>query len=544
MYFLRDDVQLLRKENEVMFKGEIYNRADYSIQGADSEFVSELYQRYGMKGFANLRGSFVCALEANRSVVLIRDQFGTMPLYYHIKSDGSVIFGTTVKELLKVGAPRKLSRSGLFSYLSYGCVYTPYTLVEDVYSVPAGCAVIIHKDEIKIERYWNPSFEVRDWNSDELQDAISAELRRSLHEQTAHGAPAAFLSGGIDSSSIVALWRQQYDGEIRTYCVNHDDPSVNECKWARLVANRNHTKHTELVLEGGMIRDWLDEAVASYDQPSVDGLNFWFATRLLKETGEKTVLSGEGGDELFMGYGQFMKHRLAYRYAPYLRHMPRMFGAALDRLAPSEKFRKLAMLAGFKKEPYYVPRRILSDWQIAAMVQPDVLGGVHRLEDLELMKIPALPDDLLNRISWLEMQTVVVDMWMRDGFQTGAHNGISLKTPICDVKLAELLYMVPGALKCDKQISKHHLVKAAGDGMPPECVVRPKQGFAFPFDHYFSESIKERVDELLCGKDLRIFKQEAVVRMGRKYREGKIFWNRMWLFFMIENWCRENGVGV
>ncbi len=530
------------KNDEVMFKGEIYNRADYSIQGTDSEFVDKLFQKYGTNGFANLRGSFVCALKDTGGTVLIRDQFGTIPLYYYVKKDGNVVFGTTVRELLNVGIPRKLSRAGMFSYLSYGCVYTPYTLVEDVYSVPAGCAAIIHKDGVKVERYWNPSFVVRNWNRDELQDAINAELSRSVHEQTAYGYPAAFLSGGIDSSSIVALWRQQYDGEIRTYCVNHEDSRVNECKWAKLVAERNHTKHAELMLEGSMIRDWLDEAIASYDQPSVDGLNFWFATRLLKETGEKVVLSGEGGDELFMGYGQFMKHRLAYRYAPYLRHMPRMFGAALDRLAPSEKFRKLAMLVGFKKEPYYVPRRILSDWQITAMVHPDVLGGISRIENLELPKTAILPDDLLNRISWLEMQTVVVDMWMRDGFQTGSHNGISLKTPICDIRLAELLYTVPGDLKCDNRISKPHLVRAAGDGMPPECVVRPKQGFAFPFDHYFSGSIKERVDEFLCGRDLQIFKKESVVGMGRKYREGKIFWNRMWLFFMIENWCKQNKV--
>ena len=483
---------------------------------------------------------------------LKRDIFGVEPLYCYL--DGNtrrIVHATSVRALLDMGVPRKLSRSGFFSYLSYGCVYAPFTLIDGVYMVPPGCEVFVNDDsQVDFRRYWKPSFETRKWSEEEAQAAVTAELRRAVIEQVTPPfaecrdcTPSAFLSGGLDSSSIVALWRKQYDGEIRTYCVTHEDPRTDERQWARMVAERNHTKHTELMLEDRLVRKWLDEAVASYDQPSLDGLNFWFATKLLKEqTDEKIVLSGEGGDELFMGYDQFLKHRLAYKYAPLVRSMPRLIGRLIDAFTSKEKYRKLAMLVGFKGEPYYVPRRILSDWQIARVVKPELLLDCSRLEELNLSTYSDLPDDLLNRISWLEMQTVVSDMWMRDGYQTSQHNGIFVRTPLCDIRLTELLYTIPGKMKCDNEISKPMLVRAAGDGIPTAVVHRKKQGFSLPFDRYFSGEVKDRIDEFLSGTTTKLFNPKVIREMGRQYRAGKLYWSRIWELFMVENWCRQNKV--
>lgn len=491
-----------------------------------------------------------------------RDEFGVKPLYcYFDAKERKLLHGPSVRELLEKGVPRKLSREGLFSYLSYGCVYTPLTLVEGVYSVPAGCEVVTGDDgSISFRRYWNPSFTTKKWSAEEAQSAVTRELRRAVIEQVtppfpeAPGVtPAAFLSGGLDSSSIVALWRQQFDGDIRTYCVKHEDARSEESRWARMVAEQNHTKHTELLLEDRLVKEWLDEAVSSYDQPSADGLNFWLATKLLKEqTDEKLVISGEGGDELFMGYNQFIKHRLAYKYAPLMRYLPRFAGAAIDALAPSEKYRKLAMLVGLKGDPYYTSRRMLTDWQIKKLINPDLLPSTRSLASIASAKeatslLPEhqnMPSDLLNRISWLEMQTVVVDMWMRDGYQTSQHNGISVRTPLCDVKLAELLYTIPGEMKCSNEISKPLLVRAAGDGIPDAVVHRPKQGFSLPFDRYFSGEVKDRIDEFLSGTTTRLFKPAVIRDMGWRYRAGKLYWSRIWELFMVENWCTVNEVGL
>lgn len=530
----------------MFFEGEIYNKSELGRFSIDQDVVRSVYRQSGLAGISKIRGSFVAGIKDGEKTILIRDQFGAIPLYYSILSEegGSVVCGTSLRKLLDSCSSRKLSYGGLFSYLSYGCLYAPYTLIEGIRIVPPGCAVIIEKGEFTCERYWKPIFDIGNFNLAQAQNLINENLARAVEEQT-FDAPAAFLSGGIDSSAIVALWRKQYDGEIRTYCVTHEDARTDERKWARLVAERNHTKHTELMLEDRLIRKWFDEAVSSYDQPSLDGLNFWFATKLLKEqTDEKVMLSGEGGDELFGGYGQFAKHRLAYKYALIMKHMPRFVGALIDAYAPKEKFRKLAMLAGFKGEPYYVPRRILSDWQISKVLRPELLPNCARLDGLNLTTYSDLPGDLFNRISWLEMQTVVANMWMRDGYQTSHHNGISVRTPLCDARLAELLYTIPGAMKCDAVISKPILVHAAGDGIPHECVVRPKLGFSLPFDRYFSGELKDRIDEFLSGNNTRLFKPAVIREMGRLYRSGKLYWSRIWELFMVENWCRENKVEI
>ena len=474
-------------------------------------------------------------------IVIRRDAFGETPLYYSLKGPNGVVFGKSVRELLNMGVPRKLSKQGLFSYLAYGCLYHPYTLIENVWSVPPGCEVEISNGEANLRRYWAPTFKIRDWKPDELRHELDTVLLRSVGGQVAD-TPAAFLSGGIDSSSIVALWRKQYDGEIRTYCVTHEDPRTDERKWARMVADRNHTKHTELMLEDRLIRDWLDDAVSSYDQPSVDGLNFWFATRLLKEAGENVVLSGEGGDELFMGYWRFIKHQMAYKYAPIMKHLPKSVGRLMDAIAPNEKIRKLAMLSGFKGEPYYVPRRILSDWQIQKLVRPELMEGVSAFEDLELTNYPELPTDTLNRISYLELQTVVADMWNRDGYQTSVANGVDVRTPLLNTELAELLFTVPGKMKCDKNISKPLLVGAAGDGLPDACVTRPKQGFSLPFDRYFAGSLRERIDAFTAGAGCKLFRPEVIRVIGQKYKTGRCSWSRIWELFMVEDWCSRNKV--
>ena len=524
------------------FRGELFGSGESKT--AEDAFA-EAYAKGGVERIASLRGAFAAAIKDGPTTILVRDQFGIFPLYYHVSANSSgsgILYSTSVLDLLSKGVPRKLSSEGLLSYLSYGCLYAPYTMVEGVMIVPPGCAVTIVGDDVDVKRYWTPSFDVKEWKPDELQEAVTAELLRAVREQTvAYGAsgirPAAFLSGGLDSSSIV--WRRQYDGEIRTYCVTHEDARTDERKWARMVAERNGTIHTELALSDSLVREWLDEAAGCYDQPSLDGLNFWFATKLLKETtSEKLMLSGEGGDELFMGYGQFIKHQLAYKYAPLARYFPRFVGATIDAVTTKEKYRKLAMLAGFKGDPYYVPRRILSDWQISRVLNPDLLVA----STPQLLMQPDLPLDLLNRISWLEMQTVVADMWMRDGFQTSAHNGISLRTPICDVRLAELLYTVPGRMKCDECISKPLLVRAAGYGIPEDCVMRKKSGFSLPFDRYFTGELKDRIDEFLSGNTTRLFRPDTIRKMGRQYKAGRLYWNRIWELFMVEDWCQKNKV--
>ena len=534
------------------FIGEIYNKKELGLVGDDVACVEQVFRKWGTAGFARLRGAFAFTLVDGDKTYIVRDQFGSIPVYYHLSTTGKLLVSDRVLDLLDQGVPRILSRQGLLSYLSYGCACTPLTLIEDVVAVPQGHFALVQGGKAELHRYWMPDFKPGEWTQDSAQEAVTAAFRESVDLQmhyNGEAVPAAFLSGGIDSSSIVAMMRKLYDGEIRTYCVKHDDDKTEESVWARKVADCNHTRHMELHLSDAMLKEHMLDAVSSYDQPTVDGVNFWFATKLVTEAGERMIFSGEGGDELFAGYWRFAKHQIAYKWSRRFKCIGSglwggLVGSTLESLAPNEKVRKLGELLHLKTDPYTLPRRIYSDSQVLAFLRPELRERPTEFQKLFLDEAIPGKKDLVNRISWLEMQTVTPDMWLRDGYQDACANALGMRTPILDVKLAEVLYTIPGALKCTPEYLKPLLVRAAGDGMPLACATRRKMGFSLPFQRYFTGELKGLIDEFLKGENLALFDSEAIRALGRLYRAGRVNWSRVWILFVIEFWCKLNRIGL
>jgi len=523
----------------MFLKGEIYNRLDPKAE----------YEAKGLAGLAAIRGAYACAFESGGKTVLVRDQFGAVPLYYWVGPEGKVLYSDKVLDLLAQGVPRKLSREGLLSYLTYGCVCSPLTMIEGVRAVQQGHVVEIEKNKVTVLRYWKPDFTLRNWTPEDAQAAVTAAVRESIDLQMrATGEiPAAFLSGGIDSSAIVAIMRQLYDGEIRTYCVRHDDDKTQESVWAQKVADVNLTKHTTLRLTDAMMRENILTAISSYDQPTIDGINFWFATKLVKEAGEKVILSGEGGDELFAGYNRFAKNTMAYAWTAKLCKLGsgvwgRALGPMVEALAPNEKIRKFGALMQNRCDPYSLPRKIYGPAQVLSFVRSELRMSVPDFQSCYVRE--ALPNDLINRISWLELQTVTSDMWLRDGYQTSGEHALSMRTPLLDPRLAELLYTIPGKIKVASECLKPLLVKAAGEGLPMDCVTRPKMGFSLPFQRYFTGDLQDMIDSFLAGNDVRLFRTAAVSKLGAQYRAGRVNWSRVWALFVVEHWCRQNRIEV
>ena len=484
-------------------------------------------------------------------MMLKRDEMGVVPLFYWEKHPE--IAGTSIRELLDKGVPRKLSLAGLQNFLEYGCVGEPLTIIDGVRCVPPGCEL----RDGHIVRYWRPKTALRDWTLESAQAAVTAEVEKAVGRamDNGEGAPvrAAFLSGGIDSGTIVSVMRRLLgkDAEIRTYCVMHEDPRTDERTWARKVAERNGTKHTELMLTGETIAKYMMDAVASYDQPSVDGINFWFASKLVSESGEKSVMSGEGGDELCVGYGQFAKPRHIYRIASAMGslrgHFPlRQIGRLAECLAPNEKWRKLGALMSYRYDPYFLSRRVFSNFQMEAVLKPDIWHEMRNVRPYPEIWGECFGDgcperDLINSISWKEVYTVLLSMYLHDGWQMSHPFGLDVRTPLSDPELTALLFTIPGTLKCAPEYLKPLLVRAAGDGYPVECATRRKQGFALPFDRYFKGELKERLDAFLAGETM-LFRRDSLQSLGRQYAVGKVNWARIWTLFMIENWCHRNRV--
>ena len=460
---------------------------------------------------------------------------GDAPLYRWNRG-AEFVYSDSVRDLLAKGAPRKLSVAGLRSYLEYGCVCEPLTLIEGVEAVPPRLA----RSDARFE------------SADDAQKAVTAavedSIRRALAPDGAGRLPAALLSGGIDSSAVVAVMRRiAPDAEIRTYCVTHEDAMTDEREWARKVAEANGTKHVELMLTGDMIHDSIEEAIACYDQPSVDGLNFWFVSKLLSERGESTVLSGEGADELFVGYWRFRNQRNCERWARRLGWLPSCLGVPFMKWGPNDKVRKFGQLVGCKTDPYFESRRVFDRLAIGRLLRPELREPVAAAEPFSRtwqrtfgQDMPK--DDWVNATSWKELTTVLLSMYLHDGHQTSRPFGLDIRAPLIDPKLAALVLAVPGGWKCSPECLKPLLVKAAGKGLPRACVVRKKQGFTLPFDRYFNGVMKERIDAFLFGGDTLLFDRSALEGVGRLYREGKTTWSRVWTLFMADDWCRRNRI--
>lgn len=438
--------------------------------------------------------------------------------------------------LLDQGVPRRLSKVGLWSYLLCGAVQEPFSLVEGVRSAPVSLPWQIGVGECPVD----PA---------EGQTRVTARLEEIVRTMDC---PTAFLSGGIDSGALVALMRRVWPGrELRTYCVIHEDPRTDEREWARLTAERNGTKHTEFLLTDRMVKAGIAAALDCYDQPSVDGINNYFASKFVAEAGETAILSGEGGDELFAGYGQFAKPRLAYRYAGILCHFPIWMGRLLTQVAPQEKFKKLGQLFGCTYDPYFLTRRQFDpDWA-GRLLNPDLKLGMTEDEIVqmydEMQRFVGTKDvdfkgDVINRCSWMEQRHNLRSMYLRDGLQTSAPFGLDIKAPLMDDELVRLVMNMPGAWKCDPKISKVMLVKAAGDGLPVECIFKKKQGFALPFDKYFREGLKDELSAFVNDGGTGLFNPKEIARIWKLYLNGRTSWMRIWQCFVLDWWMRKNRV--
>lgn len=477
---------------------------------------------------------------------MIRDKLGVKPLYYWEKNP--TVCGCSIRELLDKGVPRRLSLAGLKSYLEYGCVCEPYTLIEGVRCVlPGGDIESVHA--------WCPVCEKKTWTHECAQAEVTRVLDEVVIETMAVHSErpnvVAFLSGGIDSSALVAMMRRLYDGEMRTYCVTHEDAKTDERFWAKRVADCNQTKHTELFLTGDYFSRYLSDAIASYDQPSIDGVNFWFASKMVSELGERSILSGAGGDEAFVGYGRFTKARQCYRMAKILGKLRgsfcgRMAGTLIESLAFNEKVRKLGALLSWQGDPYFLSRRVLSDLQIKRLLKRDLYDEVckqpsYETEFNDAFAIENVSLDEINSISWKEIRTVLLSMYLHDGWQVSQPFGLDVLAPLVHPKLISLLFTIPGTLKCSDVCLKPLLVNAAGNGLPMDCVTRSKQGFTLPFDRYFAGVLKEEIETFLGGES-QLFDTKSLKKMRVLYHDGKVNWSRIWVLFMLERWCKENRV--
>ena len=573
----RQPMQTRDGRYSVIFNGEIYNylalRESLASDGVefrsntDTEVFLRLYEKYGRDCLRMLRGMFAFAIRDHETgnVFAARDRLGIKPFYYY--SDKSLfIFASELRALLASGlVPRALDSVSLNSYLSFGAVQEPRTIIENVRTLPpAHCVTIAASGAIKeLAAYWQlpagSGCRDRAMAIDETRSRLEESVRLHLVADVPVG---AFLSGGIDSSSIVAFMSRQAAGRVNTFTVCFREQEFSERDLARRVAEKWGTRHTEIALSEEEMLASLPAAISGIDQPTIDGINTWVISRATRQAGITVALSGLGGDELFGGYPSFKRARAIERYlSPIARLNPsrRRQVAAVAALVFGDTLRSrkvasaiteggdllasyLSMRGLFSK----AARRDLMSERARAAIEADH-GYELPVEAMALIE-DGRDADVFNLISRYEISFYMGNMLLRDTDAMSMASALEVRVPMLDHELVEWVYALPGHLKTGRW-SKQLLIDALGADLPAEIVEHKKMGFALPFERWLHTSLRPFVRDVLGDS-------QAITRAGlnpsgvrdvlRLFDAGSraTSWSRMWGLAVLVDWCRRHDVSM
>jgi len=560
--------------NWITYNGEIYNfrdiRKKLERDGAqfrsysDTEVLLKAYSRWGERCLDELRGMFAFAIwdARNHRLFVARDAMGIKPLYY-FSSDSHFLFASEVRTLLGTGlAPRRLDRAGLLNYLSFGSVYDPITLIEGISALRPGHYLVWEKGRVREVAYWDlaPPERARisvhaESKRRALTEEIDTVLDDAVRMQMVSDVPVGvFLSGGIDSSSVVGILARS-ETPPNTFSIVFREADYNEGEYSRAVAREFGTDHHEILVSQQDALEAIPGALQAMDQPSIDGLNTYLISRQTRAAGIKVALSGLGGDELFAGYSSFQTVPRMERFANFWGHVPgvirRPLAGAFGLLTPhTDQNRKLAMLArgnGRVPHPYFLARQLFTSEQQQRLTGDGDKQAIGRcqapLQDC-LNRTRFL--DPINRVSYLEARCYMLNTLLRDADAMSMAHGLEARVPLIDHRLAEKLMALPGDWKLDASTPKPLLVSALRGALPDQIVHRRKRGFTLPFEHWLRNELRPGVEEALQkagdGPLASVLKPEAVRDVWEDFLQGATSWSRPWSLYVLGRWCEVNSV--
>ena len=540
----------------IVFNGEIYNfrelRSELERDGArfgstgDTAVLLEGWARHGPRFVNRLEGMFAFALwdRIDGALYLARDAFGIKPLYYAVTGAG-VLVASEVRAMLASGhvAPR-LDRSALASYLTFGSVSEPQSMIEGVRAVPAGEVVRWDADGerlttvVRLDMVESAIRPIRE--RAEASRVVRAALERSIDRHLVSDVPVAvFLSGGIDSSAVTALAAQRAGASLDAFTVTFAEQQFDESAVARLVARRYGLRHHEIPVGGSDLLAALPAAFSAMDQPSLDGINTYVVSEAVRAHGTTVVLSGLGGDELFAGYPSFRRARALARYARLpapARHVAARVAARVGGLRGA----KIAL--GLRKgapgdAAYLASRTLFGESQVAD------LCGEHAVAS------PNAPRALsvLQQVSWRELTGYMRNTLLRDSDVFSMAHGLELRVPFVDREVASAAFAVADALKLRSGVTKPVLVDAVRDLLPTEVWNRPKQGFVLPFADWMRGPLAADVAAALGDADaleaIGIDSRAAAgIWSGFVRGQPGITWSRPWSIYALARWAATHGV--
>lgn len=547
----------------MVFNGEIYNFAEvrkmmpeypYKTNG-DTEVIVAAYAKWGPDCLALLKGMFALAIwdRVDRSLFMARDRFGVKPLYYH-QQDGRIIFASEIRAILASGlVPRKVNKGALTDYLKYQSILSPFTLIENILQLPAGTFMTFKNGRAEQKQYWDITHQKKDIGTTDvtkIHENIRELLYRSVERRLVSDVPlGAFLSGGIDSSAIVAIMSQVNKTATHAFTVAFEEKDYNELPYAEQIAKKFGVHHSTVLLRSHDFLDKLPEALNSMDTPSGDGLNTYVVSQAIRKNGITVALSGIGGDELFAGYPLFAQFQSLQKKARVFRST-RALRKALAALLPASDQRqaKWKGLLGADSVDisaiYPILRQIQSPHAMKGLLSGAYTAG-KTLEDQLKEKQAAIETfDSLSQVSIADYLGYTQSVLLKDADQMSMAVSLEIREPFFDHDLVEYVLNVPDAIKYPVY-PKKLLIDSLGGLLPDEIVHRKKQGFVLPYDLWLRNEMRAFCTDKIKSLSARgYFSGKTLMAYWEDYlhRRLNIRWTDVWIFIVLEHWLDKNGV--
>jgi asparagine synthase (glutamine-hydrolysing) len=554
----------------ITYNGEVYNAAElrsgleqrgYKFRSTtDTEVVLHLYEEYGEDCVKQLRGMFAFAIWDGRThkLVLARDRMGIKPLYI-ARSGENLIFASEMKTLLASGlVERRLDPAGLRVYLQLGHVPPPWTIIRGITPLEPGHVATWQNGEWKERAYW--SLESRNGScspgvGDDLAKQLGEVLLEATREHLVSDVPIVlFLSGGADSACLGALAQRAGSGNLRAMTVGFAETEFDETGPARQTADALGLPINVVTLGLQQVADGIDHAIWAMDQPTVDGLNSYWISKLAADAGYKVALSGQGADELFGGYTSLAWFERFVNIGRWTSSLPAgPFSFLLDREHLPFRWRKMSYLFGgdaFVASQLAVKVLFLESDLHRLLVPPLANGGRPSEAERHLSHWAEQVQGrgLLERLAYMDVEAHLQPRLLRDLDAMSMAHSIEVRPVFLDHRLIEFLLRVPASVRMQQ---KRLLLDAAKRFLPAKLLTdletRPKRTFTFPLAQWISQGMRPMVEETFSASQLAstgILQAGAVETLWRRYAKlpTQVGWSRIWDLFVLVRWCEMMGV--
>ncbi|MEP2650453.1 MAG: asparagine synthase (glutamine-hydrolyzing) [Paraglaciecola sp.] len=549
----------------IVFNGEIYNylaiRDELSAAGypfkthTDTEVILALYALEGKEMLSKLNGMFAFALwdTTTKELLIARDRVGKKPLYY-LKTDTQFAFASEIKAILTLpNISKEIRLDAIHDFFAYQYIPDPKTIFNDIHKLPPGHLMTVSNDGIEIEQYWDVTFSKTTTKTEQelTKELFELATERTKDRMMSDVPLGAFLSGGIDSSGVVAMMAQNSETPVKTCSIGFDDKKYNETEFAKAVAEQYQTEHHEFTVHQN-VTDSLEEIVAYFDEPFADPslVPTYFVSKLARS--QVTVaIAGDGGDEVFAGYEKYttddIENRLRNKFPKVLRK--NLFPMLSNMFAKSESpiCRKAkSLFYSLSLEPamgFYVTNSQIEDrlWKkLASNKTLQRLGSYHPSKITIDAYNKADGPDHVSKILYTDMKTYLPGGILVKVDRMSMANSLEVRAPILDKDIIEFAATLPSSLKFNSGEKKHILKEAFKPVLSDDILYRKKMGFSVPLAAWLRGEIKDLTEDYLFTKSSgmqQFFNMETVKDLWSQHQQNKAdHSNVLWSMLMFQMW--------